>query len=519
MSIGQEAFHKAKQDLADILKKKLDISVYSESFLADDNHLFCLARTRSGKKVFTASPDNNSAALPDSGKRIIDTGDQPAVFEYPMSPRNASHLRKLFPFLAPSVIGLESSAGFGDRLGCATPGHVRSILNSKGGEEFFRPVFAQQSTRENLRTGRSSSEVIDDAMWGVMQSGWKKGYGADADHLKTKGEITECYQNGYTFFTIDPGDHVKNIRPDSDSSLLQEGLESLPWEQLETSWADLSALFLEKTFSFGEMSVTFSRKTLAVAAVKYGSAIAHTVSMYRHLLEISNGNNASFELEVSVDETDSPTSVEEHVYIASELKRLGVVWNSLAPRFPGRFEKGVDYQAEESDTIENSLTVLKKSFIEHAAVARALGPYKLSLHSGSDKFLAYPLLADAAGSLVHLKTAGTSYLEALRVAAVKAPGFFRQVHQYALSRYSEDKASYHVSACLDQAFDTLKMEDSQLIQVFDSLHDRQIMHVTFGSVLNEQSMKPELLRVLNCWEEQYYDFLDLHFRKHLEPFL
>ncbi len=519
MSLGQEAYHRAKQELAYILKKKLDVSVYSESFLADDKHLFCLAKTRSGKKIFTASPDNNCNALPDSGNRIITTGEHPAVFEFPLSPQNASHLRRLFSFLAPSVIGLESSAGFGDRLGCATPGHVRAILNTEGGEDFFRPVFAQQSTRENLRTSRSSSEVIDDAMWGVMQSGWKKGYGADADHLKTKGEISECYRNGYTFFTIDPGDHVKNIDPDSDSSLLREELDRLPWEQLETSWSDLSTRFLEKTFSFGEISVTFSHETLAVAAVKYGSAIAHTVSMYRHLLEVSNGNKSSFELEVSVDETDSPTSVEEHVYIASELKRLGVEWNSLAPRFPGRFEKGVDYQAEESDTIENSLNTLKKSFIEHAAVASALGPYKLSLHSGSDKFLAYPLLAGAAGTLVHLKTAGTSYLEALRVAAVKAPGFFRQVHQYALSRYSEDKASYHVSACLDQAFDTLKMEDGELIQVFDSLHDRQILHVTFGSVLNEPSMKQELMRVLYCWEEQYYDFLDLHFRKHLEPFL
>ena len=519
MSIGLETFHRAKQELADILEKKLNVSVYTESFLADNDHLFCLARTPSGTKIFSASPDENGPALSDPGNRIISTWEYPVVFEYPLSPKNASQLRKLFSFLSPTVIGLDSSAGFGDRLGCATPGHIRAIMNSKGGAEFFRPVFAQQSTRENLRTGRSSAEVIDDAMWGVMQSGWKGGYGADADHLKTTGEISECYKNGYTFFTIDPGDHVKNINAGSDSALLQEGLDSLPWEQLETSWADLCARFLDKTFSFEETSVTFNQEILAVAAVKYGSAVAHTVSMYRHLLEISDGNKESFELEVSVDETDSPTSVEEHVYVASELRRLGVVWNSLAPRFPGRFEKGVDYQAEETDTIENSLNVLKKSFIEHAAVARVLGPYKLSLHSGSDKFLAYPLLADAARSLVHVKTAGTSYLEALKVAAVKAPDFFRKIHQYSLSRYSEDKASYHVSACLDQASDTLKMENSELTRIFDSIHDRQILHVTFGSVLNEPVIKKELMQVLDCWEEQYYDFLDIHFRKHLEPFL
>ncbi len=519
MSIGQEAYQKAARELTGLLENNLNVSVYPESFLAENENLYCLARTQAGKKLFTASPDADSPALPDKGKKISGSGDKPVIFEYPLSRQNASQMRKLFPLLSPAVIGLDSSAGFGDRLGLATPGHARALMNCPGGAEFFRPVFAQQSTRENLRTGRSSSEVIDDAMWGVMQSGWRAGYGADADHLKTKAEISECYKNGYTFFTIDPGDHVKNITASSGGSFLQGELDSLPWELLETSWADLSARFSGKTFTLGEMKVTLSSEALAVAAVKYGSAIAHTVSMYRHLLEISGGNSDSFELEVSVDETDSPTSIEEHIYIASELKRLGVAWNSLAPRFPGRFEKGVDYQAEESDTIENSLNVLKESFLAHAEAAREFGPYKLSLHSGSDKFLAYPLLSHAAGSLVHLKTAGTSYLEALRVAAAKAPEFFRRIHQFALSRYSEDKASYHVSACLDQASDTLKMNDRELVQVFDSLHDRQILHVTFGSVLNEPEMKKELMLILERWEEKYYDFLDIHFRKHLEPFL
>ena len=274
-----------------------------------------------------------------------------------------------------------------------------------------------------------------------------------------------------------------------------------------------------RRYVFGDFSVEFNRKTLAVAAVKYGRAVAHTASMYRHLLEESGGKPETFELEVSVDETDSPTTVAEHLYIASELKRLGVTWNSLAPRFPGRFEKGVDYQAEETETISDSLNALKQSFSAHASIARELGPYKLSLHSGSDKFLAYPLLSETAGELVHLKTAGTSYLEALRVAAVKAPEFFREIHRFALRRYPEDKASYHVSADLKLAFDTTRMDDSQLLLVFDSLDDRQILHVTFGSVLNKPELKRELLQILDSFEEQYYDFLDVHFRKHLEPFL
>src|SRR5690606_34105975 len=108
-----------------------------------------------------------------------------------------------------------------------------------------------------------------------------------------------------------------------------------------------------------------------------------------------------------VDETSYPTKLVEHAYVALELRRLGVEVVSLAPRFVGRFEKGVDFRADDS----GDLAELTRTLAGHAGIARALGPYKLSLHSGSDKFSVYPAIAEATGGLVHLKTAGTSYLE------------------------------------------------------------------------------------------------------------
>ena len=106
----------------------------------------------------------------------------------------------------------------------------------------------------------------------------------------------------------------------------------------------------------------------------------HVAAMYNHLVQ--SAGKRIFELEVSVDETEQPTSHAEHVYIASGLKRLGVKWVSLAPRFIGRFEKGVDYIG--------SVSAFENDIAGHAAIARQLGPYKLSLHSGSDKFSIYP---------------------------------------------------------------------------------------------------------------------------------
>ncbi len=72
------------------------------------------------------------------------------------------------------------------------------------------PIFAQQSIREMTRTGRTPQQVMDDATWGIFQEGWQDGFGADADHLKTPGDIDACLAAGYTFFTIDPGAHVDN---------------------------------------------------------------------------------------------------------------------------------------------------------------------------------------------------------------------------------------------------------------------------------------------------------------------
>ena len=96
------------------------------------------------------------------------------------------------------------------------------------------------------------------------------------------------------------------------------------------------------------------------AAAKYGHAVAHTATMYRHIRDAMGGR--PFELEVSVDETATVTRVEEHIYIATELRRLGVEWVSLAPRYVGSFEKGVDYIGDPGK--------FRADFARHAAVAK-----------------------------------------------------------------------------------------------------------------------------------------------------
>jgi hypothetical protein len=211
---------------------------------------------------------------------------------------------------------------------------------------------------------------------------------------------------------------------------------------------------------------------------------------------------------MSVDETDTPTSLEEHFFIASELRRLGVQWVSLAPRYIGRFEKGVDYIGD--------LAEFEAEIAKHAAIARILGPYKLSIHSGSDKFSIYPIIAQHTRGLVHLKTAGTSYLEALRTVAQVEPALFCEILAYAVERYPQDRATYHVSAQLINVPAPDVLSEAELPGLLEQFDARQVLHVTFGSVLDR--FGEQILSMLAAHEEAHYAALEAHFSKHLSPF-
>ena len=416
------------------------------------------------------------------------------------SPANAAALRARIPWLNPVPARLHPSAGLGDRLGLATPGHARAAA-----ETSMQPLFAQQSVRENARTGRTPLSVLDDAMWGVFQAGWRRPWGADADHLKTTQDALPFIQAGYSFYTVDPGEHVGAVSPGESLEQLRALFAQLDWPGLGCSPQELYNIYLGREIGLEGFAVHFDEDSLLRAALKYANAMAHTARMFNFLLQQMPGR--SFDFEVSVDETDQPTSPTEHAFIASELVRMGVCWTSLAPRFVGAFEKGVDYIGD--------LKVLDSAIAQHAAVARSFGGYKLSLHSGSDKFSVYPLAARHCQGRVHLKTAGTSYLEALRCAAGHAPDLFRRIYASSRERYPIDRASYHVSAELARAPQLDSLTDASLPTLLEDFDARQILHVAFGSSLAE--FGGELKAFLEANEEIYASTLAVHFRKHLEP--
>jgi tagaturonate epimerase len=499
------------------LERLIGASIYPSSIVKVGQTSYFLARKGLDKLVGAIGPAKLAAAA-------VGQIDTQKVVLGPTDSVNAAAIRRALPWTCPRLIGLATSAGLGDRLGLATPGHIHAIRDLK-----IEPVLAQQSIREMTRTQRSAQQVIDAAMWGVFQEGFyaagdtraasssahtlhagSSGYGADADHLQQLEDIDVTVEAGFTMFTIDPGKHVEDAADTMDARTLAARFENLNFDGLEISPADLKLSYAGRKFLLeGDVVVSFDEESFLRAAVKYGNAIAHVVRMYRHLAEKAKGQ---FELEVSVDETASPTSPAEHYFFAAELKRLDVNWVSMAPRFVGRFEKGVDYIGD--------LSVFESSFAEHAAVMRTLGPYKISIHSGSDKFSIYAIVAKLTDGLVHLKTAGTSYLEALRALAMIDPDLFREILAFARQRYETDKATYHVSAELARVPAPEALLDAQLPALLDDFHARQVLHVTFGSVLTAEGgsrFRDRLIRRLQENEEVHYAALEKHLRRHVLP--
>jgi hypothetical protein len=412
--------------------------------------------------------------------------------------------------MQPQTLGLAPSFGFGDRLGLATPGHVESMRRVGGA---IRGIFPQQSIREMTRTKRTPEGVMRDAIKALDTEMWTDPFGADADHLKTPADIANTAAAGFTFFTLDPSAEVDPKADSDDEPTLRSKLggASVPW---------LDAYRGKSIALSNGTKVELTDAACLRAAVKYGRAIKLAIDLSAEVRRVMEAAGRDFEIELSVDETDHPTSLAEHYIIADQCLQNGMKLLSLAPRFVGDFEKGVDFKG--------NLEQLNASLQDHAAIAKLLGPYKLSLHSGSDKLSMYPALARATNGCFHVKTAGTSYLEALRVVARHEPKAFRRLIDFCRDRYDTDKATYHVSATLKSAPETSAISNDQgleriYLEMWSDVRPgrgftnpgRQILHCTFGSVLTDPEWGPLVKGVVADHRDTYREVLADHFERHL----
>jgi tagaturonate epimerase len=478
---------------ADLLGER----AYPESQVSYDGVTYWLERADDDVKRLVAVADDESAfrGFTGTAERI----DDGVRFVAETTSDNALALRSALPWLTPAPFGLHTSAGFGDRLGLATPGHVRALKEVGAA---INPVFAQQSIREMGRCHRTPRDVLDDATWGAFQAGWTKPVGGDADHLEQLEDIDDTVGAGFVFYTLDPKAEVDPEAEHADAATIQQKVAALDWPGLESDLATFTKRYVGNRLDLEHEAIELEEESVLRAMAKYGPSLAHAMAMYRRLM----AKGIDCEVEFAVDETDYPTKPAEHVVVVSELQRLGMEFVSFAPRFVGRFEKGVEYIGDISE--------LQRDFEIHAEIARALGPYKLSLHSGSDKYSTYPLIAEATQGVVHLKTAGTSWAEALRVIANNDPDLMREVLGLALDSFEANRKSYHLSC--DPTKIPTDPTDAEVAQLMDVIDSRQVLHVGYGAILDEFGTR--LYQVWNDNEEEHYRIIADHFVKHLTPF-
>ena len=412
------------------------------------------------------------------------------MFRAPLNHENACVMRKLFPFTSP-VRGLrkDMSFGLGDRLGIATPGHIDLFEKN----DVF-PIFAQQSIRELNLTGRTYEDVLDCASFAVFREGYKKGFGADGDHLKTAKDVEYALSLGFTMITLDCSEHIKNdITSDNAPPL------SAPYRDK----------YLNKTFDIENISLVFCEDDLRQYTAVYCDAISFAADMYSTFLA-SGKYDADFE--ISIDETVSVTTPLQHFFVARELLDAGVSFATIAPRFCGEFQKGIDYIGD--------IAQFEKEIKVHAAIARHFG-YKLSIHSGSDKFSVFPAIGRETRGKFHVKTAGTNWLEAMRVTAEADPSLYREIHKYALSAFDEAKKFYHVTTDLSKIPDVSAIRDEELEKLFENNDVRQLIHITYGLILglknNDGSFtfRDRLYKLWQSNEDEYRRALAGHIGKHL----
>ncbi len=484
------------------------VKIYHQSLQKAGESCYIMVKTLAGRSIICFGAARNRKLYGDTIP-VTCNGEKIKVQICPCIHENADVIRRLFPWIAPQYIGQRSSFGAGDRLGLASAGHLRALKKYQ-----ISPVLAQQSVREMTRTLRSPDEVLDDAAWGVFQEGFTDGYGSDADHIKTETDLYNLIAAGFTGFTIDPSDHINYTADKMDVNSLPAALAELFDEKEEISG------FLDK-YAGKDIIITGKKHTFSMAtsdmavtrmAIKYLPAIRYTIKCFYIIKKTLR--NEPFDFEISIDETETPTSAAAHYIIAKELIEAGVKFTSLAPRFADEFQKAIDYTGD--------IHEFKASLADHAAIAEQLGGYKISIHPGSDNFSILTVVNEITGGYFHEKTAGASYLEALRVICRFDKSLFRDIVKYALKSFEKERSSCHVTTDLAQIADVNKLADSELETLLDENNARQVLHITCSAILTAKDSDDEfrfrnrLMSVLDEHEEEYYEILNKLICAHLD---
>jgi hypothetical protein len=328
------------------------------------------------------------------------------------------------------------SVGVGDRFAHQAKAQLEAcILAGKAGIDVI-PVW-NKSNREHTIIGSEPSSVHAAADAAVRELGWKLPWFCDADHINLS--TVERFLIPCDFYTIDVADSIgKPAERSSMDTFVKHHSELLGTFRMEGAG----------------QTIEITPELLGRTAAKFLYAVAEAGKIYRRI-EAAKGNGA-FICEVSMDETDAAQTPAELLIILAAIADEGIPVQAIAPKFSGRFNKGVDYAGDVAQFARE--ITLDMAAIQHAAASYGLpASLKLSIHSGSDKFSIYPAIHAAMKKFstgVHLKTAGTTWLEEI-IGLAEAGGdglaLAKEIYAEAFAHAAELCAPYATVIDIDPA--------------------------------------------------------------------
>ena len=384
------------------------------------------------------------------------------------------------------------SIGVGDRFAHQAKAQLRAcqLIDADGADVV--PVW-NKSNREHTFIGSEPASVREAASVAVSMLGWTGGWHVDADHIRL--ETVDRFLPHSDFFTIDVADSIGQ----------------------PATAAEVQAFVDRHPELIGEIAIPgivtpfhTTRAEVRRIAEVFLLAVQDAGKIYRHIAAAKGADK--FIAEISMDETDSPQTPPELLVILAAIADEKIPVQTVAPKFTGRFNKGVDYVGD--------LAQFEREFHDDLAViAHAIARYglpanlKLSVHSGSDKFSLYPIIRRTLpkfGAGLHVKTAGTTWLEeliGLAEAGGDALAFAKEIYAGAIGHVDEFCAPYASVIDIDKA----KLPTAEEVAGWTSdqftgalRHDpshplfnasfRQLLHVSFKLAAKQGQRYLDLLK-------------------------
>lgn len=325
--------------------------------------------------------------------------------------------------------------GCGDRFAHQGEAQLAAYVEAQKQGIDVCPVW-NKSNREHMTVHTEPASLRAEADAAVDALSWSKKYFVDADHINLSN--VDGFITASDFFTLDVADNIGEAAAQADVDAFVVSMEKQIGE------IELPGL---------EDKLSVSAEDVRKIAEHYLSAVQEAGRIYRHIAEQKTGQ---FEVEVSMDETDDPQTPVEMLFILAMIAQEKIPVDTIAPKFSGRFNKGVDYVGD--------VAQFEKEFEQDVAVLRFAAEQfglkdtlRLSVHSGSDKFAIYPVMnriIKKYGAGLHVKTAGTTWLEeVIGLAEASGDGLdvAKKIYAGALNRYDELAAPYATVIDIDPA--------------------------------------------------------------------